>query len=93
MKNFSSAISNDFKFQSIIAKIYILHMKALFENRFQLDNLFFKLFNNKQIIYVNFNDYLNFIINENAVICFDNFKVKKSKEIDENIISYSKKLF
>ena len=93
MKNSLSAISSDFKSQSIIAKIYVLHVKALLKNRFQLDNLFFKLFNNKQIIYVNLNDHLDFIINENVVINFNDFEIKKSKKVDENVISHSKKLF
>ena len=67
-------------------------MKTLFENCFQLNNLFLKLFNNKQIIYVNFNNHFNFIINENFVINFNDLEVKKSKKVDENIILHSKKL-
>ena len=68
-------------------------MKTFFENSFQFDNFFFRLFNNKHIIYVNFNDHLDFIIDENVVISSDDFEVKNSKKVDENVISYLKILF
>ena len=68
-------------------------MKAFFENCFQFNNFFFKLFDNKQIIYVNLNDHFDFIIDENVIISFDNFEVKKSKKVNENVILHLKKLF
>ena len=68
-------------------------MKTFFKSRFQFDNIFLKLFNNKQIIYINFNDHFNFIINENVVIDLDDLEIKKSKKVNENIILHSKKLF
>ena len=65
-------------------------MKTLFENHFEFNDFFFKLFDNKQIIYINFNDYFNVIINENVIINIDVFEIEKSKKIDESIISHSK---
>ena len=85
-----SAITNDFKSQSIAARTYILHIKTLFKKRFQFNDFLFKLFNNKQIIYINFNDHLNFIINKNAIICIE---IERLKKVDESVILHSRRLF
>ena len=90
LKNSSNAILSDFKFQSIIVKIYILYVKTFFENYFQFDNFFLKLFDNKKIVYENFNDYFNIIIKENVIISFDVFiksnSLRKTQMRDFNLL-------
>ena len=55
--------------------------------------IFFKLFDDKQIVYINFDDHFDFIINKNTIISIDVFEIEKSKKINKNIISHSKRLF
>ena len=87
------AISNNFQIQIIITKIHVCHFESFIENVFDQNDNDFVCVHNENVVHIKNNNNFDFIINENAVIDIDLNKIKIDDEIDENIESYSKKLF
>ena len=84
---------NDFQIQIIITKIHVCHFESFIENVFDQNDNDFVCVHNENVVHIKNNNNFDFIINENVVIDIDLNKIKIDDKIDENIESYSKKLF